>query len=135
MATTAVTAPAYELKSGVRKLGAGANIVRQGVEDMIDAIKADNFKLVSNAEGTRYLHIINTKKEEYFTIKVGKKVESGKRKGEDLIKFLLSECVIYAGTTENGIWFTFGPEPGDNEPEAEISLKDLMATKLAFYAG
>ena len=130
---TVVERPKYDLKDGVRKLGAN-NILTQGVEDMIDAIKADTMRLVHNAEGTKYLHILNNKTEEYFSVKVGAKVTS-RKKGEDLITDLVENHIIYTGVTENGVWFTFGPAGEVGEADAEISLKELMANKVKFYSG
>lgn len=135
MATTAtVETPVYDLKLGIRKLGAANNILRQGVEDMIDEIKADTFKVVSNAEGTKYVHLLNSATEDYFSIKVGKKVIT-KKKGADLIKELFENCVVYTGVTDNGVWFTFGPVGEAGEAEVEISLADLKKMKLRYYAG
>jgi len=133
MANTAVIVPDYDLKNGIRKVGA-TNILNQGIEDMIEEVKADSLKLVLNAEGTRYVHILNSETGEYFSVKVGKSVTS-KKKGAELIADLVENHVVYCGTTENGTWFTFGNVGTTGEAEAEISLKDLMKKKVKFYAG
>ena len=128
-----VEKPKYDLKLGVRKLGAN-NILTQGVEDMIEVVGANTMRLVHNAEGTKYLHIINSKTEEYFSVKVGAKVTS-RKKGEDLIADLVENHIIYTGVTENGVWFTFGPAGEVGEADAEISLRDLLSSKVKFYSG
>lgn len=133
MATTTLEKPVYDLANGVRKIGE-SNILRKGIDELIDAIKADNFKMVNNTEGTRYVHVINDRSGEYFSVKVGKSVVSRLR-GEALLKDLLENHVIYTGVTENGVWFTFGVAGATGEPEVEISLADLMKQKVAFYAG
>lgn len=130
---TTIIKPEFVLGNGVRTLGA-SSILTSGVKDMIDEISADGFRLVENAEGTKYLHIVNSGDEKYFSIKVGKTVDSKKR-GNDLITDLISNYVVYCGATENGTWFTFGRVGATGDPIAEMTLKQLVALKVKFYAG
>ena len=115
----------FDLKKGLRKRSEMATIETTTVKDLVKAANADEFRLVENAEGTKFVHILNTDTEDYYTIKVGKKVTST-AKGEKLIADLIQNHTIYCGETENGIWFTFGPEPSTNEPVAVVSVEKLM---------
>jgi hypothetical protein len=134
MQTTTINAPVWSLANGVRRVGAMTNILKQGFMDMVNSIKADSFKLVSNAEGTQFLHILNAGTQEYFSVKRGAKAVSNK-KGNDLIKDLIENYVIYTGVTENGVWFTFGPVGEMEGPIAEITLAELTAAGVKAKVG
>ena len=113
------------LKQGLRKRSELANIETTTIADMMKVVEADEFELVENAEGTKFLHLLNTETEEYFSIKVGKKVTST-AKGEKLVSDLIQNYTVYCGETENGMWFTFGPEPSSNEPIVKVSAAKIM---------
>lgn len=114
-----------DLKKGLRKRSEMAVIETTTVTDLVKAANADEFRLVENAEGTRFLHILDSDSEDYYSVKVGKKVTST-AKGEKLIADLIQNHTVYCGETENGMWFTFGPEPSSNEPIAVVSIAKLM---------
>ena len=118
------------LKQGLRKRSELANIETTTIADMMKVVEADEFELVENAEGVKFLHLLNTENEEYFSIKVGKKVKST-AKGEKLVSDLIQNYTVYCGESDpdkysGNMWFTFGPEPSGNEPIVKVSAAKIM---------
>lgn len=133
MERVVLSKPEFVLENGIRKIGQ-TDIKRTNVAEMIEAVTADSFNLVENAEGRKFLHILNSETEEYFSVKVGDKVDS-KKKGKDLIADLLANYTIYCGATENGTWFTFGPVGATGEAIATLTSEELKRMKLKLYSG
>ena len=77
------------------------------IVELAEYIKADSCKLVKDANGNEYLHILNTKTKNYFSVKVGDDIVL-KSKGIERITELVNSYVIYTGQSQNGVWFRFG---------------------------
>jgi len=121
----------FNIKDGVRN--AKNSAILTTVEDMIDAIDADSFRLVERNEGGTYLHVFNSETGDYFPIKVGSKVEE-LPEGKAAIKTLVNDYVIYCGQSDatkysGNAWFTFGLPATGNEPLATMTVKELLGKK------
>ena len=81
---------------------------------------------VHKVTGFRYLHLV-TADDKYVAIKIGPKVTT-EGEGMNLIKGLINDHVVYTGENRagDGLWFTFGPEPGEGVETFEISVADFI---------
>lgn len=112
------------LQAAVRTAQAAEALETIDVVDAIKFLKAINFRLVKNNEGTEYLHIVN-KDDEYISMKVGNKVSLMKDEPAERIKELVNDYIIYTGEGDNGPWFTFGPEPQGRET-VTVSIASVL---------
>jgi len=100
------------------------------ITDLIKAIGADEFRLVQNAAGKYFVHVLNSKTTEYFPIGVSSKISTN-NKGEDLVAEMIRDYSIFYGESDpdkysGNAWFTFGPKPTSRPPMVTVSIEKLM---------
>lgn len=133
-----------QYQNGVRKQGDLSAIETVKLTTLAQHLKADGARIVMRkADGVEYLHLTNSKTDEYISIKVGPKV-SLDTTGEKRVADLISGYVVYMGDKDiNGNqlekpWFTFGPEPTPSEPTVEVNaakLANMLKNSKILVAG
>jgi hypothetical protein len=96
------------------------------IAEMAKIAKADSLRLVQNAAGKEYLHILNSKTGEHFKVGFGKNVNLVGTTAEERIGEVVKNYVIYGGTTDNGNWFTFGTIPTGKEAVV-VSIGSILS--------
>ena len=91
---------------------AGGTIETVDIRDLMQHFGTTGFRLVTDGNGQERLHL-TTDDGNYLSVRVGDKVTLEKQ-GVERIKELVTNNALYCGVGDNGVWFTFGPEPTTN---------------------
>ncbi len=91
---------------------AGGTIETVDIRDVMQNFGTTGFRLVTDGNGQERLHL-TTDDGQYLSVRVGDKV-SLEKQGIERIKELVTGFSLYCGVGDNGVWFTFGPEPTTN---------------------
>lgn len=118
------------LQGAVRTAQARESLETVDIIDIIKYLKAKNFRLVKDSTGVERLHVLKNA-DEYISIKVGNKVTLNEEEPKDRIKELIDDYTIYTGESENGVWLTFGPEPGEGQEAVIVPIAEILGKKFA----
>lgn len=111
--------------TAMRTVAPAAMIETISMRDLAMEVNPVSVRLVHDAKnGVDRLHLVAAN-DEYLSIKLGPKVALEAEDTTERIAELVSNYVVYTGTTDNGLWFTFGPEPTLTETKS-VSFADLM---------
>lgn len=115
-----------DYKSALRKAGSVEQLATVSFAELSKAIGTVKLRIssVHKATGHRYLHLVD-KDDNYLSVKIGPKVDT-QEEGLNLVKELVTNYIVYTGENANGMWFTFGPEPGEAQETFEISIADFV---------
>lgn len=124
----------YSLLDGIRN--GTTNLQRANLAEMVEAVGCTTFQLNHHAgSGNDYIQLLNEATKDYFSIKIGAKVDRKGKTGTELIKHCLLNYVIFTGQSENGLWFSFAPEGTPTAPLATISIDELKKSVKALAGG
>lgn len=94
------------------------------IQDIFKALNPTGFRMAESKEGKEYLHILlGEKKDRWFSIGLGKSVETNATTLTEEVKQLVNNHVVFTGTkredgTEVPRWYSFGKAV--DFPEAEV---------------
>lgn len=112
------------LKDAVRTAQSAETLETVDIVDVIKFVKGVDFQLVKSNDGVEYLHVVN-KNSEYISLKVGNKVSLTEDEPKERVTELINDYIIYCGESDNGPWFTFGPEPRGRET-VTVSIASVL---------
>lgn len=121
------------LSQGVRTADSSSDVKVVSIVDMIQHIEAVDFRLVTDNAGIERLHLVAAN-ENYFSIKLGENAVA-KGDGVDRIKSIINSNIVYAGETENGVWFTFGQPAVRKNNAVTVKVASLFGSNQKALVG
>ena len=115
-----------DFKKGLRSASSAEPLVTTSIDEIVAELEPVGIRIVTRkASGVDYLHLV-TDDDKFLTIKIGPKVVLEQTTHAKKINELIKNYTIYTGETDNGIWVTFGPTPGELEPTETLDFAKVM---------